>query len=97
MFFQCNNNEVALTEAKFQKKEAQKHLANAELFQKKNEALIEKEIKKSIQAFEDKAIEVINSIQSFNWIDFEKGYLANRSAKSYVKDAFDERIKERFI
>lgn len=56
--------------------------------------LTEKEIKKSIQAFEDKAIEVINSIQNFNWMDFEKGYLANRSAKSYVKDAFDERIKE---
>jgi site-specific recombinase XerD len=55
---------------------------------------IEKEFKKSIQAFEDKAIEVINSIQNFNWIDFDKGYLANRSAKSYVKDAFDERIKE---
>ena len=55
---------------------------------------VEKNIKKSIQSFEDKAIEVINSIQHFNWIDFEKGYLANRSAKNYIKDAFDERINE---
>ena len=55
---------------------------------------VEKNIKKSIQSFEDKAIEVINSIQNFNWIDFEKGYLANRSAKNYIKDAFDERISE---
>ena len=55
---------------------------------------IEKNIKKSIQSFEDKAIEVINSIQNFNWIDFEKGYLANRSAKNYIKDAFDDRISE---
>ena len=31
---------------------------------------VEKNIKKSIQSFEDKAIEVINSIQNFNWIDF---------------------------
>jgi integrase len=55
---------------------------------------VEKNIKKSIQSFEDKAIEVINSIQNFNWIDFEKGYLANRSAKNYIKEAFDERISE---
>ena len=55
---------------------------------------VEKNIKKSIQSFEDKAIEVINSIHNFNWIDFEKGYLANRSAKDYIKDAFDERISE---
>ena len=55
---------------------------------------VEKNIKKSIQSFEDKAIEVINSIQNFNWIDFEKGYLANRSAKNHIKDAFDERISE---
>ena len=55
---------------------------------------VEKNIKKSIKSFEDKAIEVINSIQNFNWIDFEKGYLANRSAKNYIKDAFEERISE---
>ncbi len=55
---------------------------------------VEKNIKKIIQSFENKAIEVINSIQHFNWIDFEKGYLANRSAKNYIKDAFDERINE---
>lgn len=45
VFYQCNNNEAVLSEVKFQKEEAEKHLANAELFQKKNELLIEKEEK----------------------------------------------------
>ena len=94
VFFQCNSNEVALTEAKFQKKEAEKHLANAELFQKKNEALIEKEIKyqDTIASLEKKNSEVKTKIIEVK----RKGAIEIERIKKFKSSEIANYIKSRY-
>jgi len=64
VFYQCNDNESVIAEAKFQKEQAEKHLANAEMFQQKNNYLIEKESKylDTIASLEKKNSEVKTKI-----------------------------------
>ena len=94
VFFQCNSNEVALSEAKFQKKEAEKHLANAELFQKKNEALIEKEIKyqDTIASLEKKNSEVKTKIVEVK----RKGAIEIERVKKFKSSEIANYIKSRY-
>jgi len=94
VFFQCNSNEVALAEAKFQKKEAKKHLANAELFQKKNEALIEKEIKyqDTIASLEIKNSEVKTKIVEVK----RKGAIEIERVKKFKSSEIANYIKSRY-
>jgi len=94
VFFQCNNNEVALTEAKFQKKEAEKHLANAELFQQKNEALIEKEAKylDTIANLESKN----NDVQKQIVIVKEKGKVEIERIKKFKSSEIAKYIQDRY-
>ena len=53
----------------------------------------EKKIKKKIEAFETKAVSIIEDLPYFTWQNFEKKYLANRAAKNTIKAAYEERIK----
>lgn len=53
-----------------------------------------KELKKELQAFEDKASNIIDKLPVFTWVSFDKKYFTNRSAKDTIKAAFDERIQE---
>lgn len=54
----------------------------------------EKEVKKKVQAFEDKAAVIIETLPFFTWQAFEKRYFANRAAKDTINMAFGERINE---
>lgn len=94
VFFQCNSNEVALAEAKFQKKEAEKHLANAELFQQKNEALIEKEAKylDTIANLESKN----NDVQKQIVIVKEKGKVEIERIKKFKSSEIAKYIQDRY-
>ncbi|MEP6551948.1 MAG: site-specific integrase [Ferruginibacter sp.] len=49
----------------------------------------DKELKKKIQAFEDKATGIIESLPFFTWVGFEKHYLSERAAKGTIKQAFE--------
>jgi len=94
VFFQCNSNEVAFAEAKFQKKEAEKHLANAELFKKKNEDLIEKEIKyqDTIASLEIKNSEVKTKIVEIK----RKGAIEIERVKKFKSSEIANYIKSRY-
>lgn len=48
----------------------------------------EKSLKKSIAAFENKAIDIIEALPVFTWKAFEKHYLTNRGAKDTINLAF---------
>ncbi len=48
----------------------------------------EKESKRSIQAYEDKATKIINKLNYFDWNKFEKLYYTNRTAKDTLNTAF---------
>lgn len=54
----------------------------------------EKELKKKIQAFEDKAVVIIETLPFFTWQAFEKRYHANRAAKDTLNLAINERINK---
>jgi integrase len=56
--------------------------------------LPEKNLKASIQAFENKATEAINKLPFFTWKAFEKHYLTNRGAKDTINLAFADYAKE---
>ena len=94
VFFQCNSNEVAFAEAKFQKKEAEKHLANAELFQQKNESLIEKETKylDTIANLEKKNSEVKTKIIEVK----RKGAIEIERVKKFKSSEIAKYIQDRY-
>jgi integrase/recombinase XerD len=50
----------------------------------------EKQQKKRIAEFENKAIDIIKDLQVFSWKTFEKKYLLNRGAKESINYAFTE-------
>ncbi len=50
----------------------------------------EKNLKAVVQAYENKATEIIKDLQLFTWKAFEKHYLTNRGAKDILKLAFSE-------
>ncbi len=54
----------------------------------------EKSLRKSIEAFEEKANEVINILPVFTWQQFEKKYIENRAAKDTIEGAFTEYANE---
>ncbi len=54
----------------------------------------EKQLKKKIQAYEEKAAGIIENLPFFTWQAFEKQYFANRAAKDTINLAFEERINE---
>ncbi|OQY92513.1 MAG: hypothetical protein B6D37_14570 [Sphingobacteriales bacterium UTBCD1] len=54
----------------------------------------EKELKKKILAFENKAIEIIEMLPVFAWHSFEKHYLTDRAAKGTLELAFSEYIEK---
>ena len=53
----------------------------------------EKELKRSIQAYEDKATIIIDELPYFDWNKFEKHYYQNRAAKETIDSAFTEYAK----
>ena len=56
-----------------------------------------KEINMRLQAFEQKAVDVIKSLPLFTWESFEKYYLSNRAANNTLNDAFlnySQRLRE---
>lgn len=55
---------------------------------------LEKQQKERITAFENKALEVIEDLQVFTWIAFEKRYLLNRGAKDTINQAFADYAAE---
>ena len=52
----------------------------------------EKETKYSIEAFEKKAIDIIDGLPFFTWAIFEKQYSTNRAAKGTIEAAFTDYI-----
>ncbi len=94
LLLQCNNSSEAITEAKYQKAEAEKHLANAELFQQKNEALIEKESKylDTIANLESKNKEVQKQI----FIVKEKGKIQIEKIKKFKSSEIAKYIQDRY-
>jgi len=54
----------------------------------------EKKIKRGIQSYENKAIEIIGSLKYFNWQVFEKRYFQNRGTKDLLDFRFTDYIKE---
>ena len=54
----------------------------------------EKLLKQKITAFENKAIEVIETIPTFTWKAFEKHYLLNRGAKDSIAQSYTDYTKE---
>lgn len=54
----------------------------------------EKSLKKSIAAFENKAIDIIEVLPVFTWKAFEKHYLTNRGAKDTINLAFADYAKD---
>ncbi|UAY51281.1 site-specific integrase [Ferruginibacter albus] len=60
----------------------------------KRQTSSEKSLKIKIDAFEKKAIEVIEKLSVFTWSNFEKQFLSNRAAKDEIFLAFEERAKE---
>jgi integrase/recombinase XerD len=54
----------------------------------------EKILKKSIGAFENKAIDIIEKLHFFTWHEFEKKYFDNRRSKDILKTAFENRIDQ---
>ena len=94
LLLQCNNSSEAIAEAKFQKKEAEKHLANAELFQQKNEALIEKESKylDNIANLESKN----NDVQKQIVIVKEKGKVEIERIKKFKSSEIAKYIQDRY-
>ena len=94
VFYQCNSSSEAIAEAKFQKKEAEKHLANAELFQQKNEALIEKEAKylDTIANLESKNNDVRKQIV----IVKEKGKVEIERIKKFKSSEIAKYIQDRY-
>jgi integrase len=55
---------------------------------------VEKDLKMKIQAYENKAISIIEKLPFFSWEEFEKKYRDNRGAKDVIKLAFERRINE---
>ncbi len=52
----------------------------------------EKETKYSVEAFEKKAIDIIDGLPFFTWAIFEKQYSTNRAAKGTIEAAFTDYI-----
>ncbi len=50
----------------------------------------EKETKKDIQAFEDKATAIFKTMTIFDWVKFENKYFTNRAAKDTLELAFGD-------
>ena len=50
----------------------------------------EKKLKKGIQAYEDKAVAIIEKMPLFAWDKFEKRYFTNRAAKDTLSQAFTD-------
>lgn len=94
LLLQCNNNSQAIAEAKYQKIEAEKHLANADLFQKKNEFLIEKEAKylDTIATLESKNSQVQKQIVYVK----EKGKTEIERIKKFKSSEIAKYIQQRY-
>lgn len=94
VFYQCNGNSEVLAEAKFQKKEAEKHLANAEMFEQKNNYLIEKEAKylDTIASLEKKNSEVKNKITEIK----HKGVVEIEKIKKFKSSEIAKYIQDRY-
>ncbi len=60
--------------------------------QRKNDAA--KQVFNSLQAYENKAREIINQLPFFSFETFEKKYYSNRAAKDTINDAFENYINE---
>lgn len=54
----------------------------------------EKDLKKSIQAYENKAIDIIKDMNVITWESFEKKYFTNRQSKDSISDAYLIKINE---
>jgi integrase/recombinase XerD len=66
------------------------HYDNAMFGKRQTDA--EKETKKAIQAFEDKATKIIKDLPFFDWTKFENKYFTNRAAKDTLELAFGDII-----
>ena len=56
-----------------------------------------KEISMKLQAYEQKAVDIIKSLPLFSWESFEKYYLSNRAANNTLNEAFlnySQRLRE---
>jgi hypothetical protein len=94
VFFQCNSNSEILAEAKFQKEQAEKHLANAEMFQQKNNYLIEKESKylDTIASLEKKNSEIKTKIVEVK----RKGAIEIEKIKKFKSSEIAKYIQDRY-
>ena len=54
----------------------------------------EKDLRKNIEAFEEKANKVVKNLPAFTWQIFEKKYFDNRAAKDTIEGAFTEYATE---
>jgi hypothetical protein len=94
VFFQCNSNSEVLAEAKFQKEQAEKHLANAEMFQQKNNYLIEKESEylDTIASLEKKNSEAKTKIVEVK----RKGVIEIEKIKKFKSSEIAKYIQDRY-
>lgn len=53
----------------------------------------EKQLKRTMQAIEDKAADIINKLPLFDWNKFENLFFTNRAAKDTLNAAFDDYAK----